>query len=118
MFGTVGNATTLLLEEHTSPLLKRVRLLQGLPASSLGFRSIRVKLVLKYEDEWMLSAVYKACLQEAAAEPRGRVSVKIVDNRLLLLFKGSKPPKVAERLRNILGLINMAEQAVFLLEAV
>lgn len=78
---------------------------------------IRVKLILKYEDEWMPRAIFKACLQEAVAEPKSGVNAKIINGKLLLLFKGSKPSKVAERLRNILGLINMAERVVFLLEA-
>lgn len=78
---------------------------------------IKVKLILKYEDKWMPNAIYRACLQEVVSEPRSGVNAKAVDNKLLLLFKGNKPSKVAERLRNILGLINLMERSIALLEA-
>ncbi|MEM1557055.1 MAG: hypothetical protein QXT26_00170 [Thermoproteota archaeon] len=79
---------------------------------------IRVKLVLKYDDEYMPAIIYKACLQEVIEESRIGMRVKTLNNKLLLLLRGNKPSKVAEKLRNILGLINMAEQVALLLEAV
>lgn len=77
---------------------------------------IKVKLILKYGDKWMPHAIYRACLQEAVSEPGSGINAKIIDNKLLLILKGSKPSKVAERLRNILGLINLMERSMALLE--
>ncbi|MEM3712036.1 MAG: hypothetical protein QXR97_00630 [Thermoproteota archaeon] len=77
---------------------------------------IRIKLVLKYEDERRPNLIYESCLRDTVTEPNSRVRAKVVSNRLLLLLKGSKPSKVAEKLRNILGLINMVDQAISLLE--
>jgi len=77
---------------------------------------IRVKLILKYGDEWVPSAIYRACLQEVVSEPKSGVNAKVVGNKLLLLFKGSKPSKVAERLRNTLHLISLMERSIALLE--
>ncbi|MCS7138434.1 MAG: hypothetical protein NZ873_00030 [Crenarchaeota archaeon] len=94
-----------------------MRLLQEQLGLSLGSRLIRVKLVLKYEDEWRPKAIYESCLQEAVKEPKSMIRAKVVNSRLLLLIKGSKPSKVAERLRNILSLIHMVEQVIGVLEA-
>jgi len=82
----------------------------------LVLRLIRVKLVLKYRDEWRPGAIYRACLRDAVVEPKSGVKARVIGNKILLLIKGSKSSKVAERLKNILGLIHMVEQAITILE--
>lgn len=77
---------------------------------------IRIKLVLKYEDKWRPRAIYRACLRDTVIEPKSGVRARVVDERILLLIRGSKTSKVMERLKNILGLINMVEQAIIILE--
>jgi hypothetical protein len=78
---------------------------------------IRGKLVLKYKNDWMPEAIYKACLHELVIQPESGVRARVKGNKLLLFFKGGKPSKVAERMRNILGLIHTLEGAELLLES-
>jgi|YelNatPaOPRAMG01_1025707.scaffolds.fasta_scaffold169040_1 tRNA threonylcarbamoyladenosine modification (KEOPS) complex Pcc1 subunit len=78
---------------------------------------IRVKIVLKYGDEWTAESLYLTCLKEVVSEPRSGVRARVDGNRLLVLFKSTSPSKMAERIRRILGLLNMAEQAALLLES-
>lgn len=77
---------------------------------------IRVKLALKYEDEWRPRVIYDSCLRDAVGEQKSGLRVRVVSNRILLFLKGNKASKVAERLKNILGLIHMIEQAIIILE--
>lgn len=78
---------------------------------------IRVKVVLKYEDEWMTKSLYLACLKEVVSDPRSGIRAKVEGNRLLILFKYTGPSKIAERIKRTLGLLNMAEQTIRLLES-
>lgn len=77
---------------------------------------IRVKLVLEYGDRLIAESLYKACLQEPASEPKTGVRAMVKDGRIILFFKASKPSKMAERIRSILSLLNMAEQEAQLLK--
>jgi tRNA threonylcarbamoyladenosine modification (KEOPS) complex Pcc1 subunit len=78
---------------------------------------IRVKIVLKYADERTAESLYLACLKEVVSEPRSGVRARVNGNRLLVFFKSTSPSKMTERIRRILGLLNMAEQAALLLES-
>ncbi len=78
---------------------------------------MRVKIILKYEDGGMAEFLYCACLQEVVSEPRSGVKARVDENRLLVFFKSVNPSKTAERIRRILSLLNMAEQAGHLLES-
>jgi len=77
---------------------------------------IKVKLILKYESSWFPRAVFNTCLREIVAERKVGVSARVFKNRLLIVFRGSKPSKVAERIRSVLGLVNMVEQAIKLVD--
>lgn len=78
---------------------------------------IRIRIILKYEDGWMTKFLYLACLKEVVSEPKSGVRARVDGNRLLVFFKDTSPSKMAERIRRILGLLNMAEQTVRLLES-
>lgn len=71
---------------------------------------IRVKIILNYVDQRLAESLYLACLQEAVSEPRSGIRAKVNGNRLLLFFESSSPSKIAERIRSILSLLNMAQQ--------
>jgi tRNA threonylcarbamoyladenosine modification (KEOPS) complex Pcc1 subunit len=77
---------------------------------------IRVKLVLEYGDKLMAESLYKVCLQESVSEPKTGIRAIVKDGRLILFFKSSKPSKMAERIRSVLGLLHMAEQEAMLLK--
>ncbi|MCX8183462.1 MAG: hypothetical protein N3F08_03480 [Crenarchaeota archaeon] len=71
---------------------------------------IRVKIILNYGDHLAAQSLYLACLQEAVSEPRSGVRARVDGNRLLLFFESSSPSKIAERIRSVLSLLNMAQQ--------
>ncbi|MGQ9478425.1 MAG: hypothetical protein ACUVQ0_00160 [Thermoproteota archaeon] len=77
---------------------------------------IRVKILIRCNKD-VAELLYKACLQETVAEGKSRVRVRVGRQGLLVFFKGSKSSKVAESIRNTIGMLQMAEQAVRILES-
>lgn len=76
---------------------------------------IRVKIILNYGEQQEAEYLYLACLKEAVSEPRFGVRARVDGNRLLLFFESSSPSKIAERIRSVLSLLNMAQQVYSML---
>lgn len=76
---------------------------------------IRVKIILNYVDQREAESLYLACLHEAVSDPRSGLRARVDGNRLLLFFQSSSPSKIAERIRSVLSMLNMAQQVYSML---
>ncbi|MEM4168955.1 MAG: hypothetical protein QXZ66_01560 [Thermoproteota archaeon] len=76
---------------------------------------IRVKIIINYVDQREAESLYLACLQEAVSDPRSGLRARVDGKGLLLFFQSSSPSKIAERIRSVLSMLNMAQQVYSML---